>query len=182
MSLFSWFKKKRDSGAAAFDKMPENQKEAYEHSLEVRRNEAELRRLRHQVKVEEQRLQIADLRAQLDEYRPDDDNENASTGGLSPENMLMTIIANALTSPKAPGASAEFSQNPPILTDERSGGAPGAELTDEQIKEIINKLPKNQVKIARSMPDPIIKDYLKKNFPYDDSTINRAILILKEKL
>lgn len=52
-------------------------------------------------------------------------------------------------------------------------------LSDEEIRAEISKIPRQKLALARALNPKIIKAYLKKNFPYDDRTIERAIQIMK---
>lgn len=56
------------------------------------------------------------------------------------------------------------------------------DMTDDQIREVINTFDKKQIKIAKSFPNNIIFDKIADQFPtISDQSINRAIEILRSE-
>lgn len=170
MGLFSLFKVRKVSPR-------------YEFTDEDRQNSIEIRRIKQQMMKEElelqregMRLQLelknAEIRSRIAEYLPEGDED-----GLA-QDLLQPIITAALGG-KSPGQFvANKLQSPPIPTETKPLRQP---LTEEQIREIKNSLPRSARKWAASASDDALKTMLLQQIPdLSEQEIQKAISIARE--
>lgn len=139
-------------------------------SLEVRRAKRDLLQTRQQLEVERTRLEIEKIRAEIDEIRGqfEDDEDEPEQSATSPESMLSGILMAAMANKQQ--------QQPPAPVAQ---AIPPAELTDEEIKRLIDSFPKHQVKLFRSLPDDTKINLIRSKMPnLGQDTINRALQML----
>lgn len=141
----------------------------YAFTDEDRQNSAELRKIRAKRKqiLEEIELKkaIADLRLveeELEDY--DDDEEVEENGGTMEDKLFMQILSMA-----------QQKQQPVQQKQEEQKRT----MTDEEIVNIIKSFPSNQIKMAKSLPDSVLKSMIAQKMPVSEETIDRAINILR---
>jgi len=172
MWLFKLFKKSKYSNEL---EKPEVQAEALARSIEVRQNEAVLRRLRHELKVQEQRVQIEEAKSYLNALRGTDEPE--SSGGI--EDKLLEVLLT-----KVLGGNSQ-NQQPGLAEFLNKGQSPPNEinLTDDEIRNTLKDVPKHYLKMAKKMNDEQLKNVIKTQGNFSDDTLKRALNILRnEKL
>jgi hypothetical protein len=158
-----------------------------DNSLAVRRQNAEIKQLENRLKMEEMRLEsearklelqarIAEAQSSLDELQGEDE-EVSDTPDFN--TILMTLALKFLqgkSDTSTFSAPVGFPQTSPTAT--ASDVSPS--LSDEQIDNMYKTLPDNVKKIAKTMSDEQIKNYLSKNGQnFDEETINKIIKKVK---
>jgi len=126
-----------------------------------------------QRKAEERHLEMKIERLRQDLYEDEDEEEeiNPLEGGLNPDMLIMSMLTKVLNKPSA-SVTAPAPQ--PELPQQTG-------LSDEQLREIKQKIPPQHLKTLKKMPEDEVIDFIKQKYPsLDDMTIARALIILKE--
>jgi len=143
-----------------------------EQSANIRALKREQQRLREQLELEKQKFELEKLQLEIAQQRAElyeDDDEETDNNEMS---MLMPLIMGLLN------------KNAPVAQEPQ--GIPASQVaktqyTDEEIRDIITKLPRKYIKIARSMPEGTVRKLIVSHMPsVSDDTIERALIILKE--
>jgi len=169
VGLFNIFAKKRYNNA--FEKQ-ETQADALIRSIEVRKNDAELRRLRHELKVAQQRTEIEEAKQYLNEMRGMDDGEDAHTSGIEEKLLEMILLKVLAPQNQQPAASQNIPQTP---------DSDAITLTDDEIRATISEVPKHYLKLAKGMPDEQLKQIVKQRGNFSEDTLNRALHIIRNE-
>ena len=179
MGFFDFFKKKDPRGmnhSISDDERTlaaEVKHAKAEIAREKARLELELMRLRVEKEKTELQAQIENARDALAEFRESADDET----GDSADSILMALLTQILN--KNPPNSMGGGGNVAIS---RESTPPQQHLTDAQINDIWQSMPHAAQKVARKLPDEQLKIYIKSNLPnIDDDSINRAIILIKER-
>lgn len=188
------FKKKSTRGGFT---NPEIKRLSEERAREVKDIHGQLSEIRHKLKIEDKKRELEEEKQRLDAIRgllPAE--EEAAGGGFNAENLLMQILLPKLLGNKnvSPPQSQEFSpaQNfgqkgvidhtiPPQETAplESKKLSEKVSLSDEEIERILDQLPKKVLKLAKNMPDPVLRAYIMKYGSFAEETIQRAIARIK---
>lgn len=166
MRLFSFLKRKKYANSLENESV---QAEAFARSLEVRKNEAELRRLRHDLKVAQQRAEIEETKAYLNHLRDDDDEAEAPSG--IEEQFLGLLMNNFLKGSQSQQANNSPGNSPPESID----------LPDEEIRNLIATIPKSQRKFGKALSDEQLKNIAKSRGNFTEKTLNRAVEIFRNE-
>lgn len=153
-------------------------RESYEFSDDDRNAALAVRKLKQDMKLEQlrlehenMRLQIelknAEIRARMADYLPSGDD-----GDTMAEQLFMPIIEKAL------GGSLN-SSSPPTHTEDKT---PSREpLTDEQMRELRDSLPRSARAWARRASDATLKTMLLQQIPgLSAQELERALVIARE--
>lgn len=189
MGIFSYFKriKRREeleNRKLEIEKDYLQQKNEQKLDFEKRKREIELGTLEKKAELERLKLdyQIKEEQTAIIEDFSEDDSGFSEENEGSEENMLLnTILSKVITSNSPPGINSlenQSSKNNP--TFEQPGGE--LELSDDEIKIILDKIEPSYLKMAKSLPSETLKKLVKSKYPQiNNSSLERAILILKEK-
>lgn len=153
-----------------------------ELSLTLRRMKAEIKQLelerekiKAQIEKEKYLAELEDLKAQLYEDIPTEPEHH----GLNPDTLLTTFLLNLLNKGTIVGNPPSTSTTPNSLT--YNSPAP-LELTPEQIKEIISKVPKQYLKIAKTLTDEQLKRLILGQIPnLSEPSLTFAISLIREQ-
>lgn len=144
----------------------EIQAEALERSREIKDAQHQVRMAEHKRKLLRERQKLQEIQDEIASYNDDEYDEDSG----SEENAMMKILSGALI----PSIAAPLSASK--ITPEQNTQP---SLSDDEIKAQLSQFPKDKLKQAKAMPDLILASYAKRNFAFDDDTIQRAIYILK---
>jgi len=168
MGLFSLFKRRKYASSLEDE---DTRQEALRRSIETRQQQAELRRLQHELKTNDIKAQIEETRALISAMRGGDDEEK--TGGIE-ETLLTALITKALgTSQNQNNSFSNLGTSPPISEQ--------VSLSDEEIRETLKKIPKQYLKLAKTMPDNAVIGVIKQQGNFTDDTIARSLRILRNE-
>lgn len=155
-----------------------------ERALEARRSASERRAL-----IQEQQDRLKDLQAQkraldlerqikrLEEQLNGDDDETEEPEEPENADPLAIIAAGFLQGMNKPQAPIMAPQNNLI-----THAPEPLDFTDEEIKSIIDTIPKSQLAIAQKLPDSAIIKLIMQRLPYiSDSSAKRGLEFLKKK-
>lgn len=144
MSLFDWFKRKKPSKSYDFDD------EDRQHSIQIRRIDAEKKRLVREIEITRLKKDLYDLKADMIDDDDFDDEENPDSESA----VLMMLLTNILN--KQQSQSATVTPTTP----------PNAKviLTSEQIEQLLHDN-KKVVKIAKNMSDDQLKQFAASRYP-----------------
>lgn len=156
---------------------PEEAREAAELSAAVRKANHALKMAEMNRKIREINNRIAD---EEEDLHPEPDQP-----AIDP---MMIMLLGMLFKGQNTDQQFDLMQFIPGLQQATAPKAPTmkqasviAEISDEEIREQLSKIPKNYVAIAKKLDPAIIRSYIKKNFSYSDDTIERAIAIIKNE-
>jgi hypothetical protein len=147
-------------------------------SAELRRQKAELSKLKmekdaelYKLKIEREKLalldEIDDLKAAMNET---DDYADGTGGGSDIDKLLLGILAPILLKSK------EVTTPP-----QKAPAATPSNITIEQLREIWENLPGKTRSIARNVSDDTLKAYIRAQMPaLDEETINKAVVVVRE--
>lgn len=168
MALFKFLKKKSTRNRGFDDE--ETGEQAREFSLDKRRLNKELRELRHEKEKIKGDIEIQKLKAELDYLKGTDEEEEGSGSEDKMINMLMLklLSGGSLKNP-SPAQEVTSTVSPPVLLN----------LSDEDLKKAIGEMPKKLLKIAKKMPDEIIKANILKYVNVDEDTLKRAVVLVR---
>jgi hypothetical protein len=134
----------------------------------------ENQRLQLEIEAERQKMMLEDLRDQLREQREENramySSDDEEGGGGSEEALLMQILAPLLQKQlSVPG-------NPPATTTPTLRS-----YSDEELRGILERIPRDTLKIARSYPDDVLKGEIKARAlgDADEDTLIRAVKLIK---
>lgn len=156
-----------------FSLNPKLQKEALMRSIEIRQSKAILKKeqLASQILYEKKKqVKIAD---EMSEYQPEQEESDV----FNPDKILIDILSKAMTNRAAPQQTNLINHEQPIQQQPKQE----LNLSREQIKEELKKIPSNYLNIARNLPDEVLKSYARKHFDFNEATINEAVNIIKNK-
>jgi hypothetical protein len=132
--------------------------------MEEKKLEYERRKLEHDVAMAELQEKLEDIRSA---YEPE--TEEGSDGA---DAMMMGLLSSILMKGNAPVAVSASSTTPTPNTKER--------LTDEQLREILDTVPKGYRKLAKGMSDETLTGLIRSKLPnLDDDSINRGIQLIR---
>lgn len=130
-----------------------------------------LERKRNRLAAEYRAREMEEEIAEMEEGLEDDVEEGDDLGANGPDALITQLLMRAMNQGPM--------KKPEQFTGKQS-------LTDEQLRAFKEKAPPEYLKAAQKMSDDEIMEYVKTNKPdifetYDDDTIRRALIILKEK-
>jgi len=169
MGIFDIFKKKQKDNRVNYDFEQEDR----ELSLKIRRQKAELKQLEMQRQTELDRLEYEKRKIQieqeLEELRGVSFDEEEETGD-SVDNTLITLLAGIFAKNNSSVSPPPIQQKPASVT-----------LTNEQITEYLDSIPKPALKIAKNWNDEQLSKFLETQMPnLETETINRAISLFRK--
>lgn len=184
--MFKWIKNILGVKQRSVFQDEEIQAEAQKNSEEIRRLKADVRRAEFEQRVLQEEMKLARIKesSQRLTQRLREQNGNSDKSEDSAmETMLMTLFMKILLPQPAEISLNNVAQAPqPVqttLTNPAIAETKGSKLTTAEIKTEINKIPKVQRAMIQRMSDDSIKSFIRKNFDYDEETIEKTISILK---
>lgn len=139
--------------------------EERELSLERRRLNAELKRLEQKKRIEETKFELEQLKNEL---YGEEDTEIDNDNGL--ETQLLSLLAPLLMKKQT--------EQP---TEQQQPVNMKIDLTTEQIKEVLNSIPKAVLKKIKKLDDETIKKLALSQNPYlSEKTLNEAVILVKQ--
>lgn len=184
--MFKWIKNLFGVKNKSVFQDEEIQAEAQRHSEEIRKLRAEVRRAEYEQKLlhEQMKLErIQDSSRRLTERLKEQSRKSEPEDDSAMETMLMTLFMKILLPQPAEIGLNNVPQAPqPVqttLTPPTQETKAGSKLTTQEIKTEIAKIPKVQKAMIQRMSDESIKSFIRKNFDYDEETINKTISILR---
>jgi hypothetical protein len=174
MGFMDWFRTKDARANHDF-----NDKDR-ELSKEIRRQRAEIASLKMQHEIERERvhheLEMSRLQQQLEDMQPEDDDEPEEKSTDPMDVMMMAILSKMTSNSPAvvPNTNTEQIKTTVPLT------TAGVSLTDEQINDYWDNMPKFQKVIARKATDEQIKNLLQNKIPgINEDSISRCIATIR---
>lgn len=146
-------------------------------SKENRRLAAEIKALEHEKRILKTKHEIAEMRDELEEIRGrmEDGNEDDGSDTSDAERLFMSVIL-----PRFLGGNVTGGGGPSAPTSPLAGSPPSVTINnDDELLDMIEKIPKKYLKIAEKMPDSALFAFLKRQTAYDDPTINRVIALFR---
>lgn len=181
--MFKWIKNILGVKQRSVFQDEEIQAEAQKNSEEIRRLKADVRRAEFEQRVLQEEMKLARIKesSQRLTQRLREQNGNGDKSEDSAmETMLMTLFMKILLPQPAEISLNNVPQAPqPVQTTLTEPKTQGSKLTTAEIKTEINKIPKVQRAMIQRMSDDSIKSFIRKNFDYDEETIEKTISILK---
>lgn len=184
MSLLSFFSKKKPRGNSFED--DEIRQRAIQHSKEIRELNAQIREAEHQAELEKARLMLMRKQQAIQDYRDEITPPEPEPGIIEQLQPYLPLILSLLSGKQlnssellsalnnSPQQQHQAQTSPPKQL------SPGvAHISDDEIKQTIEQLPKKDLKMAKMFPDSVVKSYLQKHFNVDDETADRALTILR---
>lgn len=165
MSIFDWFRKKKEPNHDLND----NDREL---SLTTRRQAAQLKQARAQLELErlkmEHELEMERMQAELDDLRGDDEDDDDNDAGDNSDALLAGILAKIM-----------FGQQQTPVQVNANLPAKRA-YSNEEINLLLEKIPKGLRKQIAGMSDAQLIDYSAKfASDADDGSVMRAINIIR---
>jgi len=156
-----------------FDEVKQAERELRAARVGIERSKAELERERIQLQIEEERANLRELREEL-RGNPGESNTEEPIKDL--ESMLIPIIMAFLSKnghSVAPIAGPPSAEAPPH-TSTRS-------YSNDELLSLLKEVPSGTLKMARKVPDEIIKTHVRKYLPdADEDTISRSVTLIKK--
>ena len=159
-------------------------KEARERAEVIKQLKFQQRLLEHQRDIKKEQFKMMQIEEQISFYNGEE--EQPKNGDLT--TLITGILVPILLKKFAPDVDLSGIFNPQSqkalpLPDAlpKQNLSDKTELSDEEIQEQLNQIPRKQLKMVKGMPDVIIKAYAQKNLNFSESTIDRAIQILKNR-
>jgi hypothetical protein len=141
-----------------------------ELNLQERQLEIEMRRMElDELKRAQRRNTFEEFKENLENNYDDGEEEDSEIG------QIIGAVPSILSMIKGGQGSSDVQQ-----TTSSNHPAPNPHLSDEEIKEFINKQDKKKIKFAKTLPKGILKSQLTKNFGLSDADSERAYEILQE--
>ena len=118
-----------------------------------RRISADTRKIQGEIRQAERRIELIDLEERLNELK---EKQNPTDVGDNMEDkLIMKVFEN-------------LQQAPPQQEVKRQV------LSDEQIQDVLKSIPKNHIKMAKSMPHDIVIQKIQELAPVDTDTAERV--------
>lgn len=173
MGLLDWFKSKDARANHDF-----NDKDR-ELSKEIRRQRAEINALKMQHELERERvhheLEMTRLQQQLEDMQPEEEIPEEG-GGNTTDMMMMAILSKMMNN--TPGVSTQPTSS--LRDSPVAPLTPGVSLSDEQINEYWENMPKFQKILAKKATDEQIGNIIRNKIPgIDQDSIDRCIRTVK---
>jgi len=172
MSLFFW--KKREPGHSFNQEDRELSAEIRKGKAEIMKQkqqlELELMRLKVQKEKEELLLQIAQTKDAMSEFMEEEEPLNPDSS--MQDTLMLTLLGKFLGNNSTPPQTLPQPQEAPIQK---------IHLSDEQLKEIYEKVPRSARKIAKSFSEEQLQTYIRSYIPtIDQESLERAVIIVKQ--
>lgn len=172
MSLLDIFRKKIPPGMKAHQLDDVDR----EISLQTRQIRAEIKReieqqrlIQQQLRTKKFELEIAQQEAELEAYKEE-------FGQGDPDELETQIMQNFLMPKLQQKQQGETQQQVLIQNPDFAK----ISVTDEELKQIMNNIPRSVLKMARKIQDVPLKKLVAGYMPgVNDDTLNRAVLLLK---
>lgn len=152
-----------------------------ELAAETRRMRRERAQLRHKIELEKDRADLEELRRELDEARDYDFEEDETQFDSSKMieqfalQQFLKIMQSKSSSDDAPTSMWPASDHSGPMAPEQPAASGVSDVSDEDIQTLIENIPKNHKKLAKNMPDSILKAYILKQYAITPTTANRAV-------
>jgi hypothetical protein len=158
----------------------------YEFTDDDRRLAKELRQIKQQKKLIEQRIEVARAQAELDdvmaelaEYEEDDEEDqlNPMDFANNPDMMFMQLLSKLVDKNQTPHQPTQ--QGTP---ETQAPPASGARLSDEEIRAFVaEKLTSEDKTVLKMQGKEKTKSLIMQHYPnYDDDTYNRTVQVIYE--
>lgn len=138
MGFLSIFKRKDKRNNHSFDETDRHL------SLEMRRLNAEKKRVLQEIEIANAQYELERTRMRLEEMYEDDEEETTQTDLSSPDALLTTLLSQILLKGQQNNQNSSVNtsplQNPSVV-----------ELSQEQIKNIVDSIPKSTLKQIKKM-------------------------------
>lgn len=170
---------------------PEVSSEAQARANEIKALRHQARVLEHEKNVVKEQYKLDKLRDEIEFYKEERNPPQNNQG----QDLMQLLPLLALMGKKEPIEPGDFmqllggqNQNPLptygkniVSSSVQKTLTPIKEeaLSDEEIMDILKQIPAKQIKMAKAFPDELIRSYVKKNFDFNDSTIDRVIQIVR---
>jgi len=141
---------------------------------QTRQMTAQIRRLEHEARILEQKAEIKRLEKELADLQGGDEEEEDNDQSI--DNMLINTLLSKFINLQAnnhQGGEISQIQEIPTTSGEIS-------LSDPQIDETIQAIPRKYLKMARIMPDDTLRGFINKQGNFSEETIKRAIAKLRK--
>ena len=183
MGMFNFWKKQSKSTITDEQRQSSIETRRLNSELKQLRTEYEKQKLREQYELESLRMQedklklqqkISELKQDLEpeEYEEEDEEEE-----LSLEKVLQMVLMQKLI---PQGSETVTAQNVITPNSPQTVSEPLI-LSDDEIKDYLRTLSKQQLKQAKLMPNSVLSKLIKTQLPsIEDDTLNRAITLLKQ--
>lgn len=149
------------------------------HATQTKQLRAEMKKIQQEIQIEKQKFELDKLRAEQEQLRQElfgDDEEDEEDEEPSPEALFLPILLNAFKPGQQPAQEQFFQQQAPSKEQVQL-----VQYTDNEIREIMNKLPKKYIKLARNLDDNTIRKFIHSHQPgLNPETVDRALKILRE--
>jgi len=162
MSIFNIFKRKEAKSYSFGD-------EDRQFSLEKRRANAELTKIRNEIALEKEKyqlekakLELKELRSQMSDFDDSDDSQSPNV-----ENLLLTAVLGFMNKQQQP------MQQQPVTT---SASVESIKLSDEDILNILHSLPKKYISIGKKLSDNNLLNIIYKQMPNISETDAKRVL------
>lgn len=145
-----------------------------------RKQSAEIRRLRAKAREWAEKTEVLEAKKRyyetLDELRDYEEEENDEEADAEPDNLFNKFIQTMLLGQhQAPPSQVNMTSSPVKI--EASGGEM---LTEEQIKEYLNKIPKNTLNVLKAYDDKSLKLLIPKYMPnVSDEEMDKIIKVAR---
>jgi len=178
-------------------KETEEEQRPYQFTDEDREKSAQLRLMRAELKKLEKETKLDELKEELEfkkeelrlrrEKRLMELSENPNDSSSMEDKLMMLILApilsklgmNTLAPDGVISSAAAVGLSSSPLAKETA--AASMSLSDDILKQLLGKVPKSYLKIAKKMQKEELELLIKNQLPLvDEDTINRAILLLKQ--
>jgi len=182
MSAWALFKRKEKAEKAEKYTFSDEDRES---SLELRKIRAERKKVLEEIRLEKEKAQLKKVQLELEDFYADEEEEETPAASNMEDVLLMQLLQNLGGNGQAqaaPGASpfAATHTNPP--TEVQPPAAPVLQnMNDDEITAFINQFDRKQIRMARVMPENVLRTMISQRLPVDEDTINRAINIIKKK-
>lgn len=181
MYIMSVFQRIKD----LFSESPQ-ERTVYNFTDEDRDKAIQVRKAKQQTQIQKEEFErlenqvlhttrMLELKARLEEAKQNlAQFTNVNSGeDSSMDNMLVGLLTNVIQAKGASPAASEMQSIP-------QNTAAGLHLSDEDIKKIVDELPKTVRKFARNAPQNILEAKIKEMLPtIDQDSMNRAINYVK---
>lgn len=146
--------------------------------LEERKIENELQKLRIQeVKRARINRDLEEIQSRIEDDYQDDDDEGEDEDNDPVAETIKGLIATAITG-KMGGNSQKGSMNgPPSETAVQQHENP-PKLSDDTIRAMLDEIPKNQIKVAKSLPKSTVYEIVNKKYPMSVQDFERSYQIM----
>lgn len=159
--VYTLFRAPKKKAAHTFtDDDRELSKQAREMKMQLAQMQMQIQQVRmeRQLALEEQRLQMITGAAQ-----------EGAEGGVDPMQAMMLMMLQQF------GQGQQATAQPVVPTTAAVSGPALISYSNEQIEEILDKLPKLQRRMLPHAPEELMRVKMREMFNADDDSINRAI-------